>query len=250
MKLRSVLSVSLCLLFATTLCAQKAKSYGPRKIAAIETGAAFDKGSSFIVISKKHLCLSVYGKKGAETVLLARYPACLSRNKGNKQRRGDNKTPESPAGKPFKITQIQPSGTWRHNFGDGRGNILSYGAWFLRLQTPGHSGIGIHGSTNNRASVPGRDSEGCIRLYDEDIIALKEKFAYVGMPVTVTAENADWLPFEKKYANVAATAVESSEAEETLEIANPYERPADEITPVKPTTSTEEAKLPAEEFFE
>ena len=178
------------------------KDYGPRKLGKFESAATYDKGSAFIVISKKHLCLSVYGKKEGATVLLARYPACLSRNKGNKQRRGDNKTPESPTGKPFKITQIQSSASWRHNFGDGRGNILAYGAWFLRLQTPGHSGIGIHGSTNNRASIPGRASEGCIRLYDEDIINLKEKYAYVGMPVTITAEGQDWLTFEAPFADI------------------------------------------------
>ena len=37
------------------------------------------------------------------------------------------------------------------------------------------SGIGIHGSTNNESSVPGRGSEGCIRLRDDDLIQLKEK---------------------------------------------------------------------------
>ena len=144
---------------------------------------------TFIVISKKDLNLRVYGKQGRDTVLLAQFPVCLSKNKGNKQRVGDMKTPESPEGKPFKITAIQDASTWKHDFKDGRGNILAYGHWFLRLLTPGHSGIGIHGSTNNESSVPGRASEGCIRLRDKDIITLKEKYAYVGMPVIIKAEN-------------------------------------------------------------
>ena len=93
----------------------------------------------FIVISKKNLNLRVYSR---DSVLLAQYPACLSKNKGDKQRKGDMKTPESPAGKPFKITAIQDASTWKHDFKDGRGNILAYGHWFLRLETPGHSGIG------------------------------------------------------------------------------------------------------------
>ncbi len=154
------------------------------------------KNSLFIVISKKYTRLSVYGKQNGDTVLVRTYPVCLSKNKGNKQRRGDMKTPESPKGKPFKITQIQDASNWRHNFGDGRGNILAYGHWFLRLLTPGHS-------TNNESSVPGRASEGCIRLRDTDIIHLKENYAYVGMPVIIQAENDDPLPFEvrakKKY---------------------------------------------------
>ncbi len=108
------------------------------------------------------------------------------------------KTPSSPAGKPFSITMIQDASGWKHDFKDGRGSIKSYGNWFLRLKTPGHSGIGIHGSTNNEESVPGRASEGCIRLRDKDIINLKEKYAYVGMKVTILDEEQDNLPFEKK----------------------------------------------------
>ena len=157
---------------------------------------AFGNHKEFIVISKKDLNLRVYGTRDKDTVLLAEFPACLSKNKGNKQKRGDMKTPESPAGKPFKITQIQDASTWKHDFKDGRGNILAYGHWFLRLLTPGHSGIGIHGSTNNEASVPGRASEGCIRLRDEDIITLKEKYAYVGMPVIIKGENDGLYPWE------------------------------------------------------
>lgn len=155
-----------------------------------------DKGSTFIVISKKDTRLYVYGKSGRDTLLLAKYPVCLSKNKGQKERSGDMKTPSSPAGKPFSITMIQDASGWKHDFKDGRGNIKSYGNWFLRLKTPGHSGIGIHGSTNNENSVPGRASEGCIRLRDNDIIDLKERFAYVGMPVIILDEATSALPYE------------------------------------------------------
>ena len=70
-------------------------------------------------------------------------------------------------------------------FGDGRGEILSYGNRFMRLATPGFTGIGIHGSTNNESSVPGRGSEGCIRLRNDDLDQLKERYAYVGMKVVI-----------------------------------------------------------------
>ena len=153
--------------------------------------------SSFIVISKKDLNLRVYDVVKGDTVLVNEFPACLSKNKGNKQKRGDMKTPESPKGKPFRISQIQDASTWRHDFRDGRGSIKAYGHWFLRLVTPGHGGIGIHGSTNNESSVPGRASEGCIRLLDTDIITLKEKYAYVGMPVIIKAENEGLYDWEK-----------------------------------------------------
>lgn len=156
----------------------------------------FDKSKTFIVVSKLNETLSVYAPKGNDTILIARYPVCLSLNKGNKQRKGDMKTPESTMKNPFVITQIQDASKWRHDFKDGRGNILAYGNWFLRLRTPGHSGIGIHGSTNNEASVPGRASEGCIRLRDADLDHLKATYAYVGMPVVVHAENEPNFRFE------------------------------------------------------
>lgn len=152
---------------------------------------------AFIVISKKDQNLRVYDVEKSDTFLIKEFPVCLSKNKGNKRRRGDMKTPESPAGRPFKISQIQDASTWKHDFHDGRGSIKAYGHWFLRLATPGHSGIGIHGSTNNEESVPGRASEGCIRLLDADIITLKEKYAFVGMPVIVKAENDGLYNWEK-----------------------------------------------------
>lgn len=152
-------------------------------------------GKAFIVISKRDLKLTVYDRTPqGDTIMVAQFPCCMGKNKGNKMKRGDMRTPESPAGKPFKITMIQDASTWRHDFKDGRGNIKAYGHWFLRLETPGHSGIGIHGSTNNEKSVPGRASEGCIRLLDKDIITLKKHFAYVGMPVIIQAE--EQAPFE------------------------------------------------------
>ena len=143
-------------------------------------------GTAFIIVSKRDMTLTVMDRnEDGDTVIVAQYPCCMGKNKGNKRRRGDMRTPESPAGKPFKITMIQDASTWKHDFHDGRGNIKAYGHWFLRLETPGHKGIGIHGSTNNEHTVPGRASEGCVRLLDKDIILLKEHFAYVGMPVTI-----------------------------------------------------------------
>ena len=155
-----------------------------------------ERDSCFIVMSKKDYYLYVYEPQADDTVMLARYDCCFSRTKGQKEQEGDMRTPHCSAANPFHITQIADASTWEHDFGDGRGPIKSYGNYFLRLETPGHKGIGIHGSTNNEESVPGRASEGCIRLHDDDIIDLAENFAYVGMPVIIKAEEADDLPFE------------------------------------------------------
>lgn len=155
-----------------------------------------NKNNCFILMSKKDFYLYVYEPQGKDTVMIARYDCCFSLKKGNKERKGDMKTPHCTMRNPFKITQLADASTWHHDFGDGRGSIKSYGDYFLRLYTPGHSGIGIHGSTNNRESVPGRASEGCIRLKDEDIIDLRKNYAFVGMKVVIKAEDVDDLPFE------------------------------------------------------
>jgi len=131
-----------------------------------------------------------------DTVLIARFDCCIGRNYGDKQKSGDMRTPESNIANPFIITSIENSSWWTHDFGDGRGRIKAYGQWFMRLST-GFNGIGIHGSTNNEDKVPGRHSEGCIRLRDADIEVLKSDYAFVGMKVIVKGEHDGKLSFER-----------------------------------------------------
>lgn len=150
----------------------------------------------FIVMSKKDYYLYVYEAQGTDTVMLARFDCAFGLKKGNKERKGDMRTPNSTLAKPFTISQLADASTWHHDFKDGRGSIKAYGDFFLRLVTPPHSGIGIHGSTNNAESVPGRASEGCIRLRDADIITLRKQYAFKGMKVIIKAENVDDYPFE------------------------------------------------------
>ncbi len=157
----------------------------------------YDRGSAFVVISKKELRLNVYATVKGDTTLIARYPVCISREKGQKEREGDMKTPSCTMEHPFTITEIKDASTWTHDFGDGRGAILSYGHWFMRLATP-HKGIGIHGNTGNEDKMPGRDSEGCIRMTDAGIDHFKQHYATVGMKVVVKDENEGRLPFETK----------------------------------------------------
>ena len=185
--MKKIVTLLIALMTVTAVIAQKNND-----------GRICHKGDgSFIVISKEtgNENLRVYS---GDSTLLIQFPACLSKVKGNKQRVGDMKTPESPAGKPFSISMIQNASTWKHDFKDGRGNIKAYGRWFMRLNTPGHSGIGIHGSTNNENTVPGRASEGCIRLLDKDIITLTDKYAYVGMKVVIKHEGESLYPWEPK----------------------------------------------------
>lgn len=155
-----------------------------------------DKEKCFIVMSKKDYYLYVYEARETDTALVARYDCCFALRKGQKQQDGDMRTPHCTMDNPFVITEIVDASTWCHDFGDGRGSIRAYGDYFLRLDTHGHKGIGIHGSTNNVESVPGRASEGCIRLHDADIVDLTEHYAFLGMKVVIKAEEMDDLPFE------------------------------------------------------
>ena len=96
--------------------------------------------ASFIIISKEEMNLRVIDYKGRE---IEKYPIACGKNFGNKEIKGDLKTPEGL----FHITEIEKSGNWSHDFGDGNGVISgAYGPFFIRLETPGHKGIGIHGT--------------------------------------------------------------------------------------------------------
>lgn len=180
--------------------------YGHKEITApadetIHPAQVQNRNNCFIVMSKKDYYCYVYEKRGNENVMVARYDCAFGVNKGDKTRQGDGKTPSSSMEHPFHIQSIESSKDWKHDFHDGRGEIRSYGDWFLRLSLDGHKlqgnkSIGIHGSTNNSESVPGRASEGCIRLKDEDIRDLKEHYAFKGMKVIIKDESEDDLPFE------------------------------------------------------
>lgn len=166
-----------------------------------------DPKKAFIIVSKREYRLYVYNTE-KDTTLAASFPVCYAKNPGQKHAKGDNSTPECSMKAPFKVSEIKDASSWNHDFGDGRGEIPSYGAWFHRLDLSNsfpdnedvakNRSIGIHGSTSNEPSVPGRDSEGCIRLRDADIITLHDNYIAVGTKVVVKPINQGKLPFELK----------------------------------------------------
>lgn len=192
--IKKICFVAALLAMTLTACGEKANNPKEQNEQSMDTipveqpvvfGEMVNRDNCFIVIDKPALHLSVYEPQQGDTVLIARYPVCVGKNYGQKEKSGDMKTPECTFDNPFSITEIKPASDWTHDFGDGRGAILAYGNWFMRLKTPGHKGIGIHGSTNNESSVPGRGSEGCIRLLNDDLDELKAKYAFVGMKVII-----------------------------------------------------------------
>ena len=139
--------------------------------------------AAFIIIDKQQMKLKVYDLNGD---LMESFPIGCGKNFGNKVESGDNRTPEGV----FRISDIQNASNWKHDFGDGKGEIEgAYGGFFFRLATPPHKGIGIHG-THLPNSIGTRCTEGCIRLRNEDVLKLRD-IAYRGLTVIILPSDKD-----------------------------------------------------------
>lgn len=133
-----------------------------------------------IHINKKELTLSVVDGDS----VIAVYPVCCGKNYGQKTRRGDHKTPEGT----FSIISIEDSSDWGKNSVDGQGKYTNaYGPWFFRLKCPMSRHIGIHG-TRFDDSIGTRDSFGCIRLHNSDLLELYPHI-FIGMTVIIDPDD-------------------------------------------------------------
>ena len=137
-----------------------------------------------VVVDKSDFRLYVY----EANKLVCEFPIAVGMNPGDKQKRGDHRTPEGN----FYIVQIQDSRNWSHDFKDGKGPTKgAYGPWFLRLYTGAKatksgkawSGVAVHG-THDPNSIGTRATEGCVRLRNDDLQKLK-RMVKVGTPVTI-----------------------------------------------------------------
>lgn len=143
------------------------------------------KNARIILISKQEMKLRLIDYKGNELFCA---PVATGKNKGNKQKKGDMRTPEGV----FQVSDIQDASGWTHDFGDGKGEISgAYGNHFIRLSVPGQKGIGIHG-THLPESIGTRASEGCIRMHNEDLEQLV-KLIYPPLTVVITPAKEDIL---------------------------------------------------------
>ena len=121
--------------------------------------------ATILLVSKQEMSLRLIDYKGKEIFFA---PMACGKSFGNKLAKGDMKTPEGI----FQVQDIQNASDWKHDFKDGKGDVENaYGPYFIRLYTPGHKGIGIHG-THDSLSIGTRATEGCIRLNNEDLIKL------------------------------------------------------------------------------
>ena len=136
-----------------------------------------------ISISKQTMELTLYD---ANNHIIKRYPIACGKNLGNKVKVGDMRTPEGN----FSVQEIVNSSHWQHDFKDGKGMIAgAYGPYFIRLLTPPHRGIGIHG-THAPESIGTRATEGCIRMNNDDLRELRP-YVEPGMKVEILTSEAD-----------------------------------------------------------
>lgn len=165
---KEVIICLLCLCLGSLITWWSCKTHYNKIVSRIEN-------AKLILISKHDMTLKVIDFQGNE--LFATGIAC-GKNFGNKRNKGDMKTPEGV----FHIIDIQNATTWTHDFKDGKGDIKgAYGPYFIRLDIPGHKGIGIHG-THDSLSIKTRVTEGCIRLENN---ALKKLVPMLSVPMTV-----------------------------------------------------------------
>lgn len=194
----------------------------------------------YIVISKEDMNLSLYDR---DSLLICRFDVAVGKNYGNKQRSGDMKTPEGS----FSVSQIQDASTWCHDFNDGNGVIEGcYGNWFIRLSTPPHTGIGIHG-THAPESIGTRATEGCIRLNNNDLDSLKP-LVRVGMRVDILSSRED------RRADGIVDSEEESTPEESVEadrVVAPevVSRPAETLSTTQTTPVAEAAESTEEVWY-
>ena len=136
-----------------------------------------------ISISKQTMELTLFD---ADDQIIKRYPIACGKNLGNKVKVGDMRTPEGK----FTVQEIVNSSHWQHDFKDGKGMIPgAYGPYFIRLLTPPHRGIGIHG-THDDSSIGTRATEGCIRMHNKDLRELRP-YVTTGMKVEILTSEAD-----------------------------------------------------------
>ena len=141
------------------------------------------KYARFIIVDKANMTLSMYDYRGEEQMNI---PMACGKVYGDKQKRGDMRTPEGV----FHVVSIEDASEWAHDFGDGNGPVEgAYGPLFIRLECPGHKGIGIHG-THLPESLGTRASEGCIRLDNNDLLRLAEQ-VHTGMVVAILPSESD-----------------------------------------------------------
>jgi len=142
-------------------------------------------GPYLIIVEKSTQQAALYSLPNeVETMeLLKTYHISTGQNRGNKSRRGDNKTPEGL----YVTIEWIPAQKLEAKYGSGA-FVLNYPNLLDKLRGKTGSGIWIHGS--NIDMVP-NDTEGCIRFENQEITFFYEQLNFNTIPVII-CETIEW----------------------------------------------------------
>ncbi len=138
----------------------------------------------FIIVDKDRMKVVYFNKYGVEE---RSYGMACGKNYGTKHKKSDSRTPEGF----FSVKKVHNSTDWRYV--DDNGVVSTkkgeFGPRFIRLNIPGTTQIGIHG-TCAPWSIGGRRSHGCIRILNDNVMELVT-LVDSGMPVIITPGRRD-----------------------------------------------------------
>ncbi|MBW8890478.1 MAG: L,D-transpeptidase [Fibrobacteres bacterium] len=207
--------------------APTAKVAAPSAVAPEPSGPArFPAQANVLLACKKDRTLYAYVRKAGTWSRIAAFPMAIGRNAGDKDERGDARTPEGQ----FWITGMVA--------GPSKGPL--YGALVFPLNYPrpsdraegkGGDGIWIHGVP---AGTLPNFTHGCISLANDDILALAN-LATAGTPVVILSDSVgpdparqiDTVGLEREYPGIAEkyvrkTAADSAAREKALKEARAF----------------------------
>ena len=145
--------------------------------------------SHALIVEKSTHRLYVYQRQSSEQPpqLVRDYYVSTGKKEGDKQLRGDLKTPEGV----YFVTSWIPQEKLPDKYGVGAFPV-NYPNELDRRQGKTGYGIWLHGTPSQFYSRPPLDSEGCVVLTNEDFVSLKKEIVPGTTPVVIV-EKVDWL---------------------------------------------------------
>ena len=125
-------------------------------------------------------------RPGYHSQLLHSFKIAIGKGVGDKEREGDNRTPE---GIYFSLRHIEASNLLASKY--GRSAIpLNFPNHYDRLEGKTGYGIWLHGAGNDKRMEESNVTEGCIAFYNADILKL-EQWLFPSSGAVVIAKNFD-----------------------------------------------------------
>ncbi len=146
-----------------------------------------------LLVDKLHNRLYVFESTGPDAPprLVRDVYVSIGKLIGDKQKRGDLRTPEGV----YRVTTWIPDEKLPDRYGLGAFPV-NYPNLLDRRRGKTGYGIWLHGTEKRYYSRPPRDSEGCVVLANSDLAALR-RWVTPGRTPVIIASSLDWVPVEQ-----------------------------------------------------